>query len=79
MDGGVSGGGVENGGGEGCWTSPAQAAYMDAMLRLMSRIAAAKGWSVSGAAEVVEPSETSEPADWIGAVEVGGGGKEEVG
>jgi len=79
MDGGVSGGGGENGGGEGCWTSPAQAACMDAMLRLMSRIAAAKDSSVSGAADVVEPSEISEPADWSGAVEVGGGGKEEVG
>ena len=70
-------GGVENSEGEGCWTSPAQAACMDAMLRLMSMIAAAKDSSVSGAADIVEPSETSEAADWSGAVEVdGGGGKD---
>ena len=73
-------GGVENDGGEGCWTSPAHAACMDAMLRLMSMIADAKDSSVSGAADSDEPSETSEAADWSGAVEVdGGGGKEEVG
>ena len=71
------GGGVENGGVEGCWMSPAQGACMDAMLRLMSMIAAAKDSSVSGAADIVEPSETSEAADWSGAVEVdGGGGKD---
>ena len=79
MDDGVGSDGVENGGGEGCWTSPAQAACMDTMLRLMSRIAAAKDSSMSGAADVIEPSEISEPADWSRAVEVGGGGKEEVG
>ena len=70
-------GSVENGGGEGCWTSPAQAACMDAMLWLMSMITAAKDSSVSGAADIVEPSETSEVADWSGVVEVdGGGGKD---
>jgi len=50
---------------------------MDAMLRLMSMIAAAKDSSVSGAADIVEPSETSKAADWSGVVEVdGGGGKD---